>query len=393
MLTKIKTKNILALFIPLIFGLWISSNIKYGGDIDFHAMLLVYEKILETGIYSPSRAYGSLVSELFYGFIAFNIGGHAASFISFFLYYCSLILIFSYFSKSLSNFKILLFFLLLVLSNPYLTLSNTSPSDFSLALFLFSTGLILINKKHYFLSIIPFALCVSARAEYLIFVIIVTTYHLNLIDKNLKIQIKISFFLLFIFLVIILFLPSFISSKFNLAFVLNTGGPDLKVEEILPRFFYKTYLGIGIYNSIFLLLLSFFYFKKVFKLKIKKNILLLILSNFFIFLIIPTKITIISLGLILIYYQLNKLFNLKIFLAILTLNIFSWIYSYQILEISYANNGCSGKKAVAAKLIFNFPHEGIYKSYIIQSKQIVACDAKFFKKNYSNYIDGWKLIK
>jgi hypothetical protein len=100
---KIKKITVLTSIIFLIFGLFISSTVKYGDDADTYALILSYLGIIEKGVYSPSRFYGSPLAEIIIGFLSYNFGGRLSSFICYVLYLISLKFLFSYFDNEKKN--------------------------------------------------------------------------------------------------------------------------------------------------------------------------------------------------------------------------------------------------------------------------------------------------
>lgn len=387
-------KNSILIIVLFFFGLYLSFQIKYGGDIDSHAVILSFLKMLKDGIYIPNRFYGSLVGELILGFIAYNFGGVALSFFCFILFFSSFFFIFKYikFKIKFKNERFI-YLIFLCFSNPILLLHNTSPSEFPIALFFFSLGLFYISKNFFFLSIIPFAISISARAEYLIYVLTILIFELYY-NKNHPYIEKHKKYLIFLtlFITSALYFPSFIYSKFNLAFVINSGGPEFSLDQLLPRFIFKIYFCLGIYSSFLIL---FFSIKdKIFLNFFENNILnIIIFANLFIFFIIPTKPTILSLALIFFYFILSSKFNKKVLSLIVLLNLISWLVSYEFLNVKYLNtNKCDAVRALNVQFKFKFKlKEGIYKQYISRAKDLVECNAPAFELNKELYKKGYKL--
>jgi hypothetical protein len=395
MIINNKKKNSLHIFIYLIlfiFGLFISHTIKYGDDIDSHSLILSYLSIIEKGIYTPSRFYGSPLAEIIIGFFSYNLGGFISSFICYFLYLISIISIFNY-----SNYKNIFknnernLFLILAITNPVLLFDNLNPSDFILALFFFSTGILMLKSRLYFFSSIFLAFSIACRANFTAFVYTILFYDL-LFSKD-KIN-KNKFFVIINTSIIgaLFYLPVFIQHKFGFDFIQNSGGPSIEIYELLPRFFYKIYKSLGIYNSIiFFILLFYINIKIVKKILIKFNReLLVVLINLIIFFLIPTKTAIITLAVLFFYIIILKVLNTTIIFLIILLNVLYWIVGYKIINISYKNLGeCD---AIQAKNIdFNFQlEEGFYLIKKEKIKVKMKCDSFFFK-NKKNYLDGKKL--
>ena len=133
-------KNIILIFLFIFIGIITSLYKGYGDDIDSHAMIHTFIRIIQEGLYEPSRFYGYPFAELFYGFFAYFFGSFVSSFISYLFFLSSIVLIYkSYFKFTFIDYKLLLF-VILCFSNPVLYLANTNPSDAPLSLFLFSLG-------------------------------------------------------------------------------------------------------------------------------------------------------------------------------------------------------------------------------------------------------------
>ena len=204
-------------------------------------MISTFIRIIEEGYYTPSRFYGYPLGELFYGFLAYYFGSLTSSLISYFLFLASLILIYKSFFQSYLFDKKLILFLVLCFSNPVLFLDNTNPSDAPLSLFVFCLGFYFYKKKYFIYASLFFALSIAARANYGLFVYAVIFYE---IIKNKKINNQSLEFIIICTLITFLFYyPAFIINKFDISFITNPGGPDLKLESLIPRFIYKTYLS------------------------------------------------------------------------------------------------------------------------------------------------------
>ena len=160
---NVSFKNIIVVIFLVLLGIQTSLYKGYGDDLDSHALILTFINVYESGVYSPSRFYGSPFGELFYGFIGYNFGSFIGSFLSYCFFLFSIILIFTSYSKNKINQKDLFLFILICLSNPVLFLDNTNPSDYPLSLFLFSAALFLFKKNDKFYSIIFFALAIATR--------------------------------------------------------------------------------------------------------------------------------------------------------------------------------------------------------------------------------------
>ena len=391
MFLKKNLNLILVLFIFFLIGIITSAYKGYGDDLDSHALILSYIGVYENGIYSPSRFYGSPVGELFYGFLGYNYGSFLGSFFSYIFFTCSIILLLLGFSNKKINFNNILLFVVLCFSNPVLYLDNTNPSDYPLSLFFFSLGVYLFRKHEKLYSIIFFSLAIATRANYALFIVIYLLYEIILYKKDFKINLLI---LTYSFLIAALFyLPILIQNKLSLSFISNSGGPDLTLASLLPRFIYKIYISLGVYSSIFLIFLIIYNFKKFKNLLVKNNnILLIIFLNLAIFLFIPTKTAIISLLVILTYVLIFKLLNKKIYLFFLIfLNFIYFFSSYSIFSFEYKyNKKCSPVEAIDAKLDFKFS-KGYFFERSIKMKNQIECASIAFSNKSDKYILGKKI--
>ena len=122
-------------------------------------------------------------------------------------------------------------------------------------------GFYFYKKKYFIYASLFFALSIAARANYGLFVYAVIFYE---IIKNKKINNQSLEFIIICTLITFLFYyPAFIINKFDISFITNPGGPDLKLESLIPRFIYKTYLSYGIYSSILILIIYLSKFKEI----------------------------------------------------------------------------------------------------------------------------------
>ena len=68
------------------------------------------------------------------------------------------------------NYKELLFFLLICLSNPILFFDNLEPMDYSWALFFFTTGMFFLRKKYFEVAILMLGISIGTRLNFGLFV-------------------------------------------------------------------------------------------------------------------------------------------------------------------------------------------------------------------------------
>ena len=380
-------------FVIFLFFLGIITSIYkgYGDDTDSHALILSFITMIENGQYSASRYYGHPLAELFYGFFGYYFGSFASSFFSYIFFLTSVIILYLCFFKNQLQVNYLFLFILICLSNPVLYLDNTNPSDAPLALFLFSLGIFFLYKKYNIYPAIFFGLTIATRANYALFVYFLIFYEFFLKNKNKTEIIKI-----FIFTSLIgglFYFPILVQNKFSLSFISNSGGPDLDLKSLLPRFINKTLITYGIFTfpalSIFYILNA-----KKFKNVILKNkiISILILLNLLTFIFIPTKTSIISLGIICSYLIIFKLIKKKTILALLiSLNFIFYFVSYQIFDFKYKyNEPCDSVEAIGANLNVKL-NKGYFFLRDKKLKNKIICDSKNFKEKSFKYLKGQEI--
>lgn len=384
-------KHVLITISLIFLGILTSLYKGYGDDLDSHALILSFIGVLENGIYSPSRFYGSPFGELFYGYIGYNFGSFLGSFLSYCFFLFSIILIFTSYSKNKISQKDLFLFILICISNPVLYFDNTNPSDYPLSLFLFSTALFLFKKNNKFYSIIFFALTIATRANFALLIIVFLIYEMFKNKKDYKSSLLVLFYSLAISS--LFYFPIFIQSKYSLSFISNGGGPDLTFEALTPRFLYKSYLSIGVFSSIFILYAFFLNIKKVKKLILnQKDLIFLIFLNLLVFYFMPTKTSIISLALILFYVFLFKLVDKKKYIyPIIFLNFLFYIVSYQLFDFKYKYSGkCDPIEALGAEFSIKVSQGYFFKRNKMMRNQIF-CASKELGENSQKYINGSRI--
>ena len=388
---NVSFKNIVIVISLVLLGIQTSLYKGYGDDLDSHALILSFIGVLENGIYSPSRFYGSPFGEFFYGYIGYNFGSFLGSFLSYCFFLFSIILIFASYSKNKINQKELFLFILICISNPVLYFDNTNPSDYPLSLFLFSTALFLFKKNNKFYSIIFFALTIATRANFALLIIVFLIYEMFKDKRDYKSSLLVLFYSLAISS--LFYFPIFIQHKLSLSFISNNGGPDLTFQALTPRFLYKSYLSIGVFSSIFIIYL---FIKKIDKVRnlilSNKDLTIFIFLNLLVFYFMPTKTSIISLALILFYVFLFKLVDKKKYIyPIIFLNFLFYIVSYQLFDFKYKYPGkCDPIEAIGAefKLTIN---QGYYFKRTETMRNQIFCASKELGDNSLKYINGRRI--
>ena len=100
MLSNILKKNYIIFIVLFLFGIFISRIVGYGDDLDTAGLILTYLNIIENGVYSPSRAYGSPLAEFLIGSFSYFFGGKTLALLSYILFILSLIFLFIYFHRN-----------------------------------------------------------------------------------------------------------------------------------------------------------------------------------------------------------------------------------------------------------------------------------------------------
>ena len=153
----------------LFLGFYFSLLKGYGNDGDTPGLIQTYISFIQDGIYSPSRGYGHPIAELIIGFLSYNYGAIVSTYLSFLVFFLSLIFFYKSFKEFFLGDKLKLF-LILCLSNSLLLFDNINSSDYPWSLFFFSLGFFLMRKEKYFFCCIFFALSVGCRYNFILFV-------------------------------------------------------------------------------------------------------------------------------------------------------------------------------------------------------------------------------
>ena len=370
-------------FFILFFGYYFTLLKGYGSDGDTIGLINTFVNFIQNNNYSPSRGYGHPIAELIIGFFSYNYGATVSTFLSFLVFFLSLILFYFSFHEFFLENKLKIF-VILCLSNSLLLFDNINSSDFPWSLFFFSLGFFLMRKERYFLCCIFFALSVGCRYNFIIFVYaaifshwIVNKSQINF-GKFLKISFGTFFGIVMIFVPIYFFFSEGISFSFQDRVAVPGKGYNL--ESLLPRFFYKNFKLFGVFSSFVVLffITKNFFNKKFLKSKIFNYSILIILANFVIFFIFPAKISYLHSGIILIYLILVFILEKKYLYLLIVLNFLQWIVSYDLISITYKHQDiCKPIHALSAKIK---PHykQGEYFS-MIEKISIKNC----FSENYS----------
>ena len=398
---KIDNHFFLALTI-FIFGIFIaydrSSNFSDG---DAYSLINSYLGFFIDGnTYSPSRgAYGHPIPEILIGFISFNFGTKISNIMCFLLFTLSIIL----FHKSfLRGRKSIHLFVLLILSNSYLFLENSSSVDYPIALFFLSAGFYLLKKQKYLLSSILFGVTIASRVNFLIFIYPSLLFFFFQEIKNRKFKNLIVSFLIttivgLIFYYNLFHLHNFSFEFLEIPFIKDNnnnstgwyGGPKLEFNTLFPRFIYKTYLIIGIFS----ILLFLIFLKDVIK-KIKLNeidnviLLFIIFINLFLFWFMPAKILLINPFIIVTYILFFKYLDNKKIYFLIFFNFIQWFIFYDIAKIEYKEKDiCAARKAINYNFELSFK-KGTVLQYLTEKKDMTECYSIYMGIYSENFKKG-----
>ena len=159
------------LLLLLIFGGILFSFLGgYGSDEDTLALIGAYESMLGGGKLMASRFTPYPVAELGIGFLSYQFGSWSVNLLTFIFMFLSAIFFYLGIDIKLKN-KSIIFFLILVLSNPVLYFDNLEPIDYSWALLPMCIGLYFLKKKYYEIAIIFFGISIGTRIYFFLFLI------------------------------------------------------------------------------------------------------------------------------------------------------------------------------------------------------------------------------
>ena len=318
----------------------------YGSDEDTIPMIGTFLNLMN-GNFMTSRFTGYPVAEFIIGFSAYNFGSAFINIIVFFSFIVGSA-IFFYCLEEEFNFNKIIFYLLILISNPILFFDNLEPVDYSFAFLFFSLGFLFLVKNKIELAVIFFGICIGTRINFAPF-IVVLIYFNNIVflqDKYRKASITLSS----IFIGCLFYVPVWIESSLGFDW-LRAGRPTGGLIEYFTRFSYKVFLVIGIIQFLIIL---FIIFKKKYLVTYYKNnnlIFYLVLVNLLIFLYIPAELSYLQPFLIFIYYLIFKRFETKFIFLLIFFNLISWIIQFQPINIIYKyENNCDPIVAIGAEI-------------------------------------------
>jgi hypothetical protein len=207
---KILNINLIIFLIFFIFGIFFCYQNSYTLSDDAYSSINSFLGIINNNQYIPSRPPSYIVSEIIMGFLAYYFGSFFLNLVIYIFTVVGLLLFFyslidSNFFSSKKKIQII-FFLLLCISNWVIFRNSTLAEDYSIPFFFFSLGLFFFKKNFFELSLIAFAISISARLNFYLFILIVIFLFKN--DGNpLSFQKKIILFFSVTFIGGLFYLP------------------------------------------------------------------------------------------------------------------------------------------------------------------------------------------
>lgn len=368
---KILNINLIIFLIFFIFGIFFCYQNSYTLSDDAYSSINSFLGIINNNQYIPSRPPSYIISEIIMGFLAYYFGSFFLNLVIYIFTVVGLLLFFysliesNFFSSKKKKYK-LFFFLLLCISNWVIFRNSTLAEDYSIPFFFLSLGLFFFKKNFFELSLIAFAISIGARLNFYLFILIVIFFFKNN-GNALSLQKRIILFFSVTFIGGLFYLPIWFLNGFKLNWITGdmtyyyppVEGLDIKTDQglkgILGRFFYKIFYIIGFIQSFIIFI--YFYYKKINILKIKKIkfIILLLFSNLLIFIYLPFDLNYLWIYLISLYFIISITFDKFIVYSLVIMNLISWFYNFNILEIKYKFMSiCEPKYATEVKFIPNF---------------------------------------
>tara|TARA_B100000575_G_scaffold136691_1_gene108981 strand:+ start:807 stop:1982 length:1176 start_codon:yes stop_codon:yes gene_type:complete len=367
-------KNNLFYFIFLFlffFAIYLSYVGGYGSDEDTLPMITTFEQIYYNGDIFTSRFTGYPVAEIGIGFLSFYFGSFLANIVTFSFLIISLVFIYLTFNTKQKNFLDLFpIFLILCLSNPIIFFENLEPIDYSWSLAPFAIGCFLYTKKKYEIAMLLFVLCIGARINFSLFVIIFVLFD----TKNKNLNDKIIYLFCCLFFASLFYLPVWYTHKFGFEWFTAARPIEQGFYGLLSRFIYKI---IHLFTLLSFILISFYVLnKKIINAFLSdKRILYLFISNLFIFLWIPAEYSYLLLGLILFYFFLIKNLSTNKIIFIIILNFSTWFIQFDFLDIKYRYNILNDCKLPVQALDASFKFktlDGSVEEYFKTRKKIIC---------------------
>lgn len=374
----IKITNKFIFLSVLIFGSYLCFIGGYGSDEDTLPMIGTFIGFLN-GNFMTSRFTGYPVAEFIIGFTSYHFGSYLINLIIFFSFVIGASIFYACFSKKF-NINDLIFFLLILISNPVLFFENLEPMDYSLAFLFFSFGYYFLIRNRFEISIVFFGICIGSRINFapLILVAILFCDSSFLKNEYKKLTLTVSS----LFIGCLFYLPVWINSELGFDW-LRAGRPEGNILEYLSRVIYKLIISFGLIQFILIV----FFIKNILKnKKIKKQskqLLFLILTNLIIFFYVPAELSYLQPLIIFTYFLVYKSLEKKYLYFLIVLNFLTWFINYDFLKINYKYDYvCDPKQAVSASLNISLKRGHFFD--FIESRNDIKCwidvDSEYGKK-------------
>ena len=358
--------NLLILFF-ILFGFYLCYIGGYGSDEDTLPMIHVFEARLADGRFVTSRFTSYPIPEIGIGFLSYFFGSFAVNSVTYLFQLIGLFLIFFSFQKKIDLDKLKLF-LILSLSSPILFFENLEPMDYSWAFLFFSFGAFFFSKKIFELSILGFGFAIGCRINFVIFVLLFI-YFYNF-KENINFKKRLLIFLNTFIIGGLFYLPIWFDNSFNLNWITAARPIEQGIFGLFARFSYKSIMTFGIIQ--FFLIVYFLIKFKFYKDTDSKLLIILTISNFALFFYIPAEKSYLQPAIIFLNLILIKILSKNYLIILISLNLLSWVISYDFLRIEYKDNSkCAPKHAISASLEFNFTKGAVMEFY--DTREMILC--------------------
>ena len=385
---KIFNLEIIFFSILLIFGIYLSFISGYGSDEDTLALIGAYESMMGGQKLMASRFTPYPVAEIGIGFLSYQFGSWASNLSTFIFSILSYLFFFKAVEKKITLQNITIF-VILCLSNPILFYDNLEPIDYSWALLPFTIGVFFLRKNKFELAIVFFGISIGARINFVLFVLIALILF-NYAPK-LKIKKKLILFAASFFIGGLFYLPIWFSNGLSLSWLTAVTPDDQGAFGLFARFVYKTILSLTVVSLLFILI-NFVIKKKIIYFDNFRFILGIIISNLILFFFIPAEISYLQPFIVALYYFLYKNFSKKLIIALVILNLLSWVAELDFLKIKYkSQNKCDNVQAVSAEIILDLKPGRFFQ--FTNSRDKISCWVKDDSERSRKILSGKALKK
>jgi len=358
------------LFAVVTLGIAYATTAGQGHDFfDSYGYQQVFIRLIEEGQYRPSRFYGHPLAELIIGFLSYFFGSAMTDSVTYVAFVGSVAFFFRACFPRVSFFSDWRFIGLtaMCVSNPVLFFNNTIPMDFSWALLFLSIGLYFLSRGRFELSCLAFGLAIACRANFALFAYTLILSYAYVRRATTKCERTITLLALTSFCGGVFYLTVFFQSHLSLSFISNSGGPELTLGQLMPRFTYKLWEAFGVFSFFIVLWGSIELFRLRGGTRTERSVLLsvgpLVLVNLGVFFGMPTKLAILEPAIVATYVLLSSLNRKWLFIGVFVLNMGSWFVSFDLLDIQYRySDPCKEVQAVSVRLSPHFTAGEYYKT-------------------------------